>query len=54
MQEEAKETHPESDPRWVCVYVCVHCSVCVGMKVVTHKSEQEGESESCYFCPQLW
>lgn len=24
MQEEAKETHSESDPRWVCVYVCVH------------------------------
>lgn len=22
------------------------------MKVVTHKSEREGESESCDFCPQ--
>lgn len=37
----------------VCVCVCA-LSVCVGMKVVTHKSEREGESESCDFCPQLW
>lgn len=44
----------------VCVCVCAlsvcvcALSVCVGMKVVTHKSEREGESESCDFCPQLW
>lgn len=37
----------------VCVCVCA-LSVCVGMKVVTHKSEWAGESESFYFCPQLW